>query len=705
MLKRDISKWGVLGTDLDILRCSAQRFGLQCFCMRALSMSEILGPGGLLARALPSYESRPQQLEMAERVADALKRRRPLIVEAATGTGKTLAYLVPAILSGDKVIISTGTKNLQEQIFRKDIPLLERELPMKFEVACIKGISNYLCRRRLSETLIVPESIAAWAKKTESGDRAELGDLADDAPEWLSVSATAETRLGPRCSFFESCFVTRARKQAQAAQLVIVNHHLFFADLALKQAWPEAQLLPKYEAVIFDEAHQLEDVITDYFGVRVSTQRVAALLRDVKKAVQQNSAPPRSEKSVAHLEKRAAEFFDCVRQRIAAERTALTSEAWEGEPTKAAHALDTALEEVSEQMGATQSSDLADGGRAAESLGKRARAIRDDLALLIEGARKPGKQVYWAECRGHSVMLQASPIDVSEIVREKLLSQVETAIFTSATLTTSGSFEFFRSRLGLESAMEARLASPFSYATQALLYLPADLPDPQAADFVERAAERIETLLAMSRGRAFLLFTSHRQLQRVLERLRPRIAHPILVQGEAPKHLLIEKFRQQVGSVLFATASFWEGVDVVGEALELVVIDKLPFAPPDDPLLQARARKLEESGRDPFRHYQIPRAALALAQGFGRLIRHQGDRGVVALLDRRATTKGYGRRVLGALPEDCPRTASIDEVAKFFALRPFGEFRAQDGRTFVPAHAERSAEREVEAQARDERHT
>jgi ATP-dependent DNA helicase DinG len=643
-----------------------------------MNVREVLGPGGLLAQALPSYEPRASQLDMAAQVADALSTRRPLIVEAGTGTGKTLAYLVPAILSGMKVVISTGTKNLQEQIFKKDVPLLAAELPVSFSAACMKGISNYLCRRRFGEyaaseaTLGSIDSLLdvlrAWEEKTDSGDRAELPQLSDDAPIWREVSATAETRLGVRCPHYEDCFVTRARRRAQAADLVIVNHHLFFADLALRTNWPQAQLLPAYEAVIFDEAHQLEDVVTDYFGTGVSTLRLLSLVRDIGRAVARNVAPEKLQATAEHVQKRSDAMFDALKARLrGVERTAIGGEHWKGEPEKASHALDDALEELEGALGASDGRALADGGEEIPALQRRAHAIRGDLALIVDGAQKwDSKHVFWAEQRGRSLFLHASPIDVSAIVREKVLGTVDAAIFTSATLATGGSFEFLRARLGLESAMEARLASPFDYRAQAILYLPKDLPEPGDDAFAEAAAERMRALVEITDGRAFLLFTSHRQMQRVHALLAPKLKQRVLLQGDMPKHLLVEEFKRDGGAVLFATASFWEGVDVIGDALSLVVIDKLPFAPPDDPLVAARARRLEEQGTDPFGAYHLPRAALQLAQGFGRLIRHRGDRGIVALLDRRAAVKSYGKRVLGSLPAECPRTDSLDAVRAFW---------------------------------------
>jgi ATP-dependent DNA helicase DinG len=411
-------------------------------------------------------------------------------------------------------------------------------------------------------------------------------------------------------------------------------------------------------------------VATDYFGVGVSSLRLLALERDVKRAVTQDHAPHALTSTNAHVAVKAEILFDELRRRMGGrgERITVDATTWEGAPERAAHALDNALEELEAGLGAARGELLGDGGDEAKALARRARSIRDDLALLVDGAHKHDRRhVFWAELRGRTVLLHASPVDVSEIVREKVIGTTEAAVFTSATLAAGGSFEFVRARLGLESAVEARLASPFDYARQALLYVPRDLPEPSDPGFVEAAAARMQELIAVTDGRAFLLFTSHRMMQKVHALLAPKLTQPVLLQGEQPKHLLVEAFKRRVGSVLFATASFWEGVDVVGEALSLVVIDKLPFSPPDDPLVAARAAQLTDAGRDAFGDYHVPRAALALAQGFGRLIRHRSDRGIVALLDRRAATRGYGRRVLAGLPADCPRTDSLERVQKFWA--------------------------------------
>jgi ATP-dependent DNA helicase DinG len=643
------------------------------------AVTDILGPTGLLASALPGYEARAPQVVMAEAVERALSERRPLLVEAGTGTGKTLGYLVPAIQSGLKVVISTGTKNLQEQIYRKDLPLLQRELPNAFTAAYVKGLSNYLCLRRFKEQDAgetvrgggdpMLTQLRAFAVQSETGDRSELTEMPDDSPVWREVSATVETRLGSRCPHFEACFVTRARRRAQSADLVIVNHHLFFADLALKTAWPQAQLLPAYEAVIFDEAHQIEDIVTEFFGVRVSSLRIGALCRDLVRAVRARGVPPRSEAMAAHIERRSAALFEALQQRLGAlaERSILGAEHWHGDTEQAALALDNALEEVENALEQTRGDVAEDAGVEAGMLSRRAKGLRDDLALLVEGAQRHDRRhVFWIEKRGRTILLHASPIDVSHLLRDNLLAHVPSAVFTSATLTSGGDFEFVRGRLGLETAEELRLPSPFDYARQALLYLPKDLPEPNDDGFTAQTAGRMADLVRIFDGRAFLLFTSHRQLKRVYGLLRGQLSQPLLVQGDHPKHVLIEKFKERMGSVLFATASFWEGVDVVGEALSLVVIDKLPFAPPDEPLTAARAARLADEGRDPFAEYHVPRAGLQLAQGFGRLIRHRSDRGVVALLDRRATTRGYGRSVLAGLPPECRRTESLEEVRAFW---------------------------------------
>ncbi|HJZ85274.1 MAG TPA: helicase C-terminal domain-containing protein [Polyangia bacterium] len=613
---------------------------------------EIFGDGGVLARALPGYEPRPQQLAMAQAVLAALREQRPTVVEAGTGTGKTIAYLVPAILSGLKIIISTGTKTLQEQIYCKDIPLLQKMLPVPFTAAYMKGITNYLCLRRFKEAGVTDARIVEWAARTETGDRAELADLPEDAPIWEQIQSTPETRLGLRCMLFEDCFVTRMRRRAQQANLVIVNHHLFFADLALRATWPQAQVLPTYEAAIFDEAHGLEEVATEYFGVQVSSYRLQTLARDLA-----HREPAQAQ--LAHrIDAAAQALFDRVRRAVGPEaRGRVPAELWHGETLAAYHTLDNVLDQAAAHFGQYPDD-------VAVALGTRAQLIRNELALLAE--QKSRSYVYWMETRGRGTFLHASPVEVGPILRENLVAQVSPLVFTSATLSVGSRFDYFRERVGLDQADDTaclQLRSPFDYARQAMLYVPRDLPDPQAADFIAAAARRMVELLAITHGRAFLLFTSYRNLRAAEQVLRAaQLPYPLLVQGERPRGVLLDAFRKQIGSVLVATASFWEGVDVIGEALQLVVIDKLPFAPPDDPIGAARIELLRAQGRDPFRDYQVPQAALMLKQGFGRLIRHREDRGIVAVLDRRLLTRGYGRIFLRSLPPECPQSNDLAEV-------------------------------------------
>ena len=617
---------------------------------------DIFGEGGLLARALPGYEPRPQQLEMAQAVLEAIELDRPAVVEAGTGTGKTLAYLVPAILSGRKVVVSTGTKTLQEQLYLKDIPLLQKILPTPFTAAYMKGISNYLCLRRFGESGIIDAQLRDWVFKTKTGDRAELSDLADDDPVWKEIQSTPETRLGPKCQHFEQCFVTRMRREAQQANIVIVNHHLFFADLALRSVWPQAQVLPTYEAAIFDEAHGLEDVATEYFGVQVSSFRLMALARDIRKLAPAAAMLPEK------IDGSSESMFALIRNAVGFDaRGRVGDDLWRGPLLSEYHALDNVLDEASNRLMQVSDDEV-------KALARRAEEIRSELAMLVE--RRDRSYVYWVETRGRGVFLHASPVEVGPVLREKLVCQAAPLVFTSATLSVGGTFDYFRGSVGLDQAEETSclaLPSPFNFARQAMLYVPRDLPEPTETKFIDDAVFRMEQLLEITRGRAFLLFTSYRNLRAAVEQLRAAdLPYKLLVQGDKPRTALLEEFRRDVSSVLCATGSFWEGVDVMGEALQLVVIDKLPFAPPDDPIGSARIELLRERGRDAFREYQLPRAALTLKQGFGRLIRHREDRGIVAVLDRRMVTKGYGRTFIGSLPRGLRQTDSLDEVRSWW---------------------------------------
>jgi ATP-dependent DNA helicase DinG len=630
---------------------------------------------------------------MASAVASAFEEERPLFVEAGTGTGKTLGYLVPALLSGRRIIVSTGTRTLQDQIARHELPMLADLLPTAFTWTTLKGISNYVCRRRLTEQLVHPNrkterelmTVHDWIEHSPTGDRAELDLLSESAAIWPLVTAGADTRLGPRCPHFERCFVTKARRAADKADLVLVNHHLFFADLALRSTFPGARVLPDYDAVIFDEAHLLEDVITEHFGVAVSTAAVTGLLRDAGESFRQrdddgvwNRMPEAPQRMLARLERTAASFFHHVRGKLTqaastdGSRMQLPEELFAGDDERDAwFQMDDAIDEVA-RYAVNLAEDWQHDPRTKQrsealvNTARRAQRMRDAVAAVAEMEQK--RYTYWGELRGPSVALKASPIDVAPVVRETLLELSKAVVFTSATLTADGEFDFIRQRLGLgpELADELRIGSPFDYASQALLYLPRDLPEPREPAFIPTACERIVELLAITSGRAFVLFTSHRALREMSKLLPAKIDYPIFVQGQEPRGSLLEKFRNTKGAVLLATGAFWEGVDVPGDALSMVIIDKLPFASPSDPLAAARMHRVQESGNDPFNDYQLPQAALALRQGFGRLIRRTDDRGIVAILDNRILSRRYGRVFLSTLPQAIGRTAAIEQVRRWW---------------------------------------
>lgn len=641
-------------------------------CERPMRARDLLGPDGPFALD-PGYENRPSQLAMADAVERALEQDRVLIVEAGTGTGKTLAYLVPALESGRKVVISTGTRALQDQIMANDVPLLEKRLGRKLRVACMKGLSNYLCLRRFEEWRLSPESVEGvagkqlplleeWRRTTSSGDRAELQHVPEDAAIWAHVTSGSDTRIGTGCRYYEECFVTRMRREAEAAELVVVNHHLFFADLATRGAHG-GSVLPDYEAVIFDEAHQIEDAVTSFFGTSVSTARIDRLLRDAERALVQGErdlgAIEQARRLTSAASVRSQTFFSMLPFGADATRVELARGAIAGAVETAFFALDDALAALAAhaELRATRHEAIA-------SVAKRTSTLREDLATISEGSR--GKRVAWAQRSGRTASIGASPIDVADLLRTHLFERTPAVVLTSATLSTAGNFDYLRERLGIGEADTLLLASPFDYPSQAALYLAGKLPDPRAPSFEDEAFAEIERLVGLTGGGAFVLCTSIRRMRAFAERARGDLALPVLVQNEMPKAALLERFRAAHDAVLFATASFWEGVDVPGDALRLVVIEKLPFDVPTDPLVAARCERIREKGGSPFSKLLLPSAAIALKQGFGRLIRTRSDRGIVAVLDSRIVTKGYGRVLLSSLP-DASRCHSFDEVAAFYA--------------------------------------
>lgn len=632
-------------------------------------MRGILGAGGTLASARAGFEHRDAQVAMAEAVAGALDDGGVLLAEAGTGTGKTLAYLVPAAASARRVVVSTATRTLQSQILDKDLPLVEAALGRPIAAAVLKGRRNYLCLHRLArerarppadsdfEQLVQLDQIARWADRTATGDRAEVAAVPEGAAIWEALTVDAESCLGRRCVRFADCFVTRARARADDAAVVVVNHHLYFADLALRESG--AQILPQHDAVVFDEAHAVPDIAATFFGATISSARVEAWLRDVSRAFA-DGVPPEVLFALSAVAASADRLFRALRPEVAG-RQPWSPQALEDPDLIGTHlTLDTALEGAM----AVLTERLGEGEELA-ALVRRAQGLRDRLAAFFDPAEAAGR-VWFREARGSGTILSFQPIEPATLLRTQLLEQLRTVVFTSATLSIGDDFDYARRRLGAGAeAVSLAWPSPFDYAHQARLYLPRDLPAPRAPSFPEAVADHAERLCALTGGRAFLLFTSYRNLQATWRLLAPRLPWPVLRQGDAPRDVLLDRFRSTPGAVLFATQSFWEGVDVAGDALSLVVIDKLPFEPPDDPVLQARAAALVEAGESPFTALQLPAAALALKQGFGRLIRTRTDRGIVAILDVRLTRQGYGRRLLAALPP-APATADFDELARWW---------------------------------------
>ena len=621
------------------------------------SMREVFAPGGLLERCMiGGYEHRRGQLEMAEIVHDAFETHHHAIVEAGTGTGKTLAYLLPAICSGRRVVISTATKSLQEQLYQKDIPFLQKHFAPNLKVAVMKGRSNFLCISKLNQMqdhallqgmdeLDAFQQIKQWSKLTETGDRAELTFLPDESDLWARLDARRDTCSGQKCPQFNPCFVTGMHQRAKDADLIIVNHHLFFADLALKQD-DFGSILPEYSAVVFDEAHEMEDVASDYFGRRISNFRFEELARDADQTLRLlNLATSALLRRTQRIRERSRTFFETFPPkdgRFPFSRN--EREAFLEEHREAYDALATSLKSFE-----TESAALAQKPEEVLRIARRSFEIRQELSFLFESNEK--NFVYWYERRNKGVFLAATPIDVSQILRERLFEQFDTVVLTSATLTVGGKFEFIRSRMGLEHAKERSLPHEFDYGRQALLYLPRTMPDVRNTGFASAAADEIVKLLEASQGRAFCLFTSYSQMKELYERVKTRVDFPLLLQGTAPRSALLERFKNTPSSVLFATASFWQGVDVPGEQLSLVIIDRLPFAVPSDPIVAARVRALQDDGRNAFAELQVPQAVLALKQGFGRLIRAKTDRGVLALLDNRITRMPYGKIFVESLPK------------------------------------------------------
>lgn len=649
-------------------------------------MEDIFGKDGLIAQHHQGYENRPGQIKMAEAVLRAFEEKKHLIVEAGTGTGKTLAYLVPAVAAAvgqkKRVIISTGTKNLQEQLMEKDIPFLQRILPKKFSAAYMKGRSNYGCLYRIEKAENQPildglddldhfAEIRKWVKETEFGDRAELTNLPEKIPFWSRINAKGETCIGQKCPDYDPCFITRMRARAEDADIVIVNHHLFFADLNVRGN-QFGKVLPDYGAVIFDEAHLIEDIAADYFGFQVSSFQIEELARDADNLPVTDPIVTRDlTKNAARIIGLADQFWTRFTQGRGQEgRYPLLPDSFarqdrggnvEETPLGEAYfELDSALGKLKSAL-----EDFAEEMPEAESLLRRIMQTRFDLDFIVSQSEK--NYVYWLERRGRGAYLRASPIDVSELLKDKLFEKVETVVMTSATLSSGGKFNFIKDRLGLNGSKVESLVAPssFDYQKQAIIYLPKGMPDPRAQEFTQIAAGEIVKILNVTGGHAFVLCTSNYSMNALYEMVSMRVDFPCFVQGSMSKTGILEQFRHTPHAVLFATSSFWQGVDVQGDQLSCVIIDKLPFAVPSDPIVAARTRFIDENGGRSFFEYSVPNAIISLKQGIGRLIRSKTDKGVIAILDSRLRTKGYGKDFLNSLPK-CKITGELSEVAEIF---------------------------------------
>ncbi len=635
---------------------------------KPLTVRQFFAKRGLLSEWHPNYEYRDGQLQMAEAVESALAEKKHLIVEAGTGTGKTLAYLVPAILSGKRVVISTGTKNLQEQLFFKDIPFLAKNLgPLR--VSYMKGRANFACRQKIYDAEKEPvlqgleevadfEVIRQWEKSTETGDRAEIKTLPENSSAWAKFDARSDLCTGQKCAQFERCFITLMHQRAQQSDIVIVNHHLFFADLAVKGD-ERGAIIPDYTAVIFDEAHEVEDVAGQYFGVSVSSYKFEELARDIS--------------ALAHRKDFGSQELDRVLITLGECSATFLGRFGVKEGRTGFRSHDAFLEEHEE--------DYRDVLRALELVTLTLELLTappDEVLLLVSRARDMARRlefwmesgdrtyVYWIERRGRGTFLQATPIEVAQLLDQKLFDTVDCVVLTSATLAVAGGFEYTQQRLGLRTARTLVVPSHFNYEKQALLYVPQNLPDVRNPGFTAAAADEIVELLFLSKGRAFVLFTSYQQMRLVYDRVSLEVPYQTLMQGTGPRSALLDEFRSTPNAVLFATSSFWQGVDVPGDQLSMVIIDKLPFAVPSDPVVAARIAAIREEGGEPFSSYQVPQAAIALKQGFGRLIRSRSDRGVLALLDNRITKTRYGQIFFDSLPP-YRFTAKRQDVEKFFS--------------------------------------
>jgi len=640
-------------------------------------MQRYFGPGGLLSKKIPAFEYRASQLEMAQCVYDCLINGTPALIEAGTGTGKTWAYLIPAILSGKKVVVSTGTKTLQDQVLDHDIPILKEMISPRLQAVCLKGRRNYLCLRRFRDFAYQPtfwnreeaksfRRFQDWANRTKTGERSDIPWLPDHYQFWNEVSSSSDQCLGQKCQDHPHCFLGRVRSEASRSDLVVVNHHLFFADLALRKKG--AGVLPSYDAVVFDEAHQLEDIVGVYFGLQFSNLKVLELARDLDRHVTaelQNATGLREIRNIVQqLEVLGRQVHHCTnRLHKSPGRYLLDLERVGPVFTATARQIIGALDQLRALL-----SPFADQHPVSELLINRSQEMGAAIHEVLD--QRDPSLVYWYDLNQHAVFVHGTPVRIDSILKQEVFSRTRASIFTSATLSVAGSFDFLREALGIpQGSRERILPSPFCFREQAMLYVPSDFPEPQDPGFCRRLSLEAVEILLKSRGRALLLFTSYRNMNEVYQKLKDHLPFTILMQGQKPKRILLAEFKEKIDSVLLATSSFWQGVDVPGEALSCLLIDKLPFEVPDDPLIAARMAHLTKEGKSAFYHYQIPRATIQLKQGVGRLIRSSRDRGVIAIFDVRLLRKSYGRIFLDSLPP-CRFVQEKETIGAFFQEAP-----------------------------------
>ena len=654
-------------------------------------VEEIFAAGGLLERAVPGFRHRPQQVEFAQSVLDAIESHGVLVAEAGTGTGKTFAYLVPALLAGGRVIVSTGTKTLQDQLFHRDLPRVRQALGLAVDTALLKGRANYVCLHHLElaahegmfaarEEVSHLQKIRSFARRTMTGDKSECADVPETSGAWAQATSTRENCLGAKCRHYENCFVMKARKRASEADVIVVNHHLFFADVALRDGGA-ADLLPAANTVVFDEAHHLPDLARLFFGQAISTSQLLELARDARMAEAQFARESTDMGDAADALERAARDLRLALGN-AAGRTALNA-------LRDRKAFDAALDELSGELMRFVEKLRAQEERAEEIKNCRMRA--DEILARVsdwqEADARPKEDAYgesagadvvrWIEAYPHSAVLYVTPLDVARIFEQQMKGEGRSWIFTSATLSVNGDFDHYQREMGLAQAVTKSWASPFDFERQALLYVPEGLPDPNSEGYAGAVIESAWPVVRASGGHAFLLFTSLRAMDRAHEKLAAKLKAegldwPLLLQGTGSKNELLERFRRSPHAILVASQSFWEGVDVKGEQLSVVVIDRLPFNPPDDPVLAACIERINRAGGNAFMDYQLPRAVISLKQGAGRLIRDEADRGTLVICDPRLVDKPYGRRIWRALPP-FKRTRKLADVEAFFSLSALEE--------------------------------